>query len=60
MTKAAAAIAGLMFSRSEANIWRAMVVWFGPATKSVITTSSSDVAKEKTAPVRMPAWQAAG
>lgn len=43
--KAAAATAGLTFSRMVENIWRARVRWLGPATNKVSTTSSSDVAK---------------
>ncbi len=52
--KAAAATAGLMFSRMLANICRASVRWLGPATNSVITTSSSEVAKANTAPEITP------
>ena len=51
---AAAAMAGLMFSRMVENICRASVRWFGPATNSVSTTSSSEVAKASTAPDSTP------
>lgn len=47
-------MAGLIFSRMLENICRASVRWFGPATKSVSTTSSSEVAKASTAPESTP------
>ena len=51
---AAAATVGLIFSRMLENICRASVLWFGPATNRVSTTSSREVAKAKIAPDTTP------
>jgi hypothetical protein len=51
---ATAAIAGLTYSRTPEKIWRGSVRWSGPATKSVTTSSSSEVAKANKAPEATP------
>ena len=51
---AAAVTIGPVFSLMPENMTSGMVFWAGAVTKEATTTSSSEMAKAKTAPVRTP------